>query len=315
LAKAARFCSGGNRLILSAMALLQLSATVAGDSTPAGMGSLKIASWNLEWLLTPDTFRSLKPHCTGDDGERRHTRRQLPCDVARTLERSATDIQAMARYARALDADVVALQEVDGANAARQLFPGYDFCFTGNTALQNTGFAIRRGVPYQCGSDIANLSLGDSVRRGATVTLFPATQREIHLLGVHLKSGCARQPLTGSLDACVKLKQQVPALEAWIESQARAKHRFALMGDFNRDLLATGDVLGSNVHSAASRGDFTNCSVGQRHNGFIDYLLFGDRLFARLQPGSFERLTYAARDAARYKLSDHCPVSVRIQLQ
>jgi endonuclease/exonuclease/phosphatase family metal-dependent hydrolase len=38
-------------------------------------------------------------------------------------------------------------------------------------------------------------------------------------------------------------------------------------------------------------------------------------LFARLQPGSFERLTYAARDAARYKLSDHCPVSVRIQLQ
>jgi endonuclease/exonuclease/phosphatase family metal-dependent hydrolase len=30
--------------------------------------------------------------------------------------------------------------------------------------------------------------------------------------------------------------------------------------------------------------------------------------------GSFERLTYSAADAWRTKLSDHCPVAVRLRL-
>ena len=75
----------------------------------------------------------------------------MPCDVAHELARSGEDIAALRRYAQDLDADIVALQEVDGAEAARLVFPDYEFCFSGRVAVQNNGFAIRRGLPFACG--------------------------------------------------------------------------------------------------------------------------------------------------------------------
>ena len=225
---------------------------------------------------------------------------------------------------------MIALEEVDGPDAARQLFREHEFCFTGSSALQNNGFAIRRGIPFRCGADLRDLSLDDAVRRGAVVVLYPGTAREIHLLGVHLKSGCARQPLDSALQACRMLARQAPVLEAWIESQARAGHRFGVLGDFNRDLLGEhqqvggrthptllgelndGEPPGSSVSSAASGDDFRNCARGQRHSGFIDYILLGEALLNRRVPHSVERLAWSADDAARRILSDHCPVAVRI---
>jgi endonuclease/exonuclease/phosphatase family metal-dependent hydrolase len=319
--------SHGRALI--AVAALVVAAT--GSTSRAAAPGLKLATWNLEWLLTPETFDALKDHCSNDDTERRATRRQLPCDVVRNIERGGSDFAALRRYAERLDADVIALEEVDGPNAARQLFRRHEFCFTGSVAVQNNGFAIRRGIPFRCEADVRGLSLGDSVRRGAVVVLYPGTAREIHLLGVHLKSGCARQPLTGTLQACRLLARQLPALEAWIEAQARAGHRFGVLGDFNRDLLGElptatrrpqpgvlaelndGDPPGSTLFSAAGRGDFRNCAQGQRHSGFIDYILLSEPLFLRRVPGSVERLVWTPEDAAHRILSDHCPVAVRIE--
>ena len=325
------------------MLLLAVAATtaaaVAFAAAPGAAGraaqpatasaELKLATWNLEWLLTPDTFQALRPHCARDDGER-HAARQLPCDVAHGLERSAADLAALRRYAERLDADVVALQEVDGANAARQLFRDHEFCFTGGGALQNTGFAIRRGIPHRCAADVRGLSLGDTLRRGAALVLYPDSPRELHLLSVHLKSGCARQALDGGVRACATLAHQVPALSAWTAAQARAGHRFALLGDFNRDLLAEradagashptllgalndGVPAAARVYSAATRNDFRNCARGQRHTGFIDYILLGTALADRRVPGSVERLVFASDDAAHRILSDHCPIAVRIR--
>ena len=117
----------GPRPIRAALALLTLA--VAAASAGAAPLTLKLATWNLEWFMTPNMFNSLKDSCTQDDGAHRASPRSIPCDVAAKLERSATDIAALAGVAHALDADVVALQEVDGREAARQLFPRHDFCF------------------------------------------------------------------------------------------------------------------------------------------------------------------------------------------
>lgn len=322
-------------LTMAAMAALLLAAFAATSARAgavaehSGVPGIKLATWNLEWLMTPETFNALKDHCISDDGERRAARRALPCDVVRTLERSASDIAALRRYAALLDADVVALEEVDGPNAARQLFRQHEFCFTGSTAVQNNGFAIRRGVPFRCEADVRGLSLGDSVRRGAVAVLYPGTAREIHLLGVHLKSGCSTQPLDGPLAACRQLLRQLPALEGWVETQTRAGHRFAVLGDFNRDLLAEqsaprgphpgvlaeindGDPPGSALTSAAGRSDFRNCARGQRHSGFIDYILLGESLRGARVPDSVERVVWTPADAAHRILSDHCPLAVRI---
>jgi endonuclease/exonuclease/phosphatase family metal-dependent hydrolase len=317
---------------LRSCALLALCCTAVAAA--AAETTLKLASWNLEWLLTPATFGALKDGCSHNDAERRAAQRQLPCDVAASLERSAVDISALAHYAQALNADVIALQEVDGAAAARQLFPAYDFCFTGSPALQNTGFAVRRGVPYRCGPDLMALSQHDSVRRGATLTLYPGTRHEVRLLGVHLKSGCAWQPLDRGPAACGKLASQVPVLEDWIDTAARAGAWFAVLGDFNRNLLAErgaarasdgaqrnvwaeindSEPRGATLVNAAAGAAFRNCAVGQNHNGYIDQIVVGEKLAALIVPGSVERLTWDGRDAARFKLSDHCPIAVRLKL-
>jgi hypothetical protein len=109
--------------------------------------TLKISTWNLEWLIAPITFKPLKSSCVPRGTQAFANERRLPCDVAQRLERSSRDFATLARYARTLDADVIALQEVDGPEAARLVFPGYEFCFTGSRHLQNTGFAFRAGLP------------------------------------------------------------------------------------------------------------------------------------------------------------------------
>ena len=148
-----------------------LMAVTCGDVSRAAPAQLKIATWNLEWFMAPETIRALTPACTMRDAPRDGARRSVPCDVAHELGRSNEDIAALRKYAHDLDADVIALQEVDGADAARLVFPDYDFCFSGRIAVQNNGFAFRRGLPHACGPDFLYLSLADDVRRGVEVEL------------------------------------------------------------------------------------------------------------------------------------------------
>ncbi|MEJ0036918.1 MAG: endonuclease/exonuclease/phosphatase family protein [Gammaproteobacteria bacterium] len=310
-----------------AMPGIALGAGISADT-------IRVATWNLEWLVSPQAFRPLKADCTHEGAAVRGDVRQLPCDVASKLERSSRDFSVLARYARELDADVVALQESDGAEAARLVFPDYDFCFTGRKHVQNTGFAVRRGIAHRCGPDDRDLSLGDTLRRGKELTLFPDEAREIRLLSVHLKSGCSSKPLTAPDKACHDLARQVPILEAWIDAQAHAGRRFAVLGDFNRDLLsedahratlgkdeslwaeiADGSPPEASLRNAASGEVFRNCVPGQGYRGYIDNIVLSKTLSEHAVPGSFARLTYSAADARHAKLSDHCPVSIRLKIE
>ncbi|MBS0389392.1 MAG: endonuclease/exonuclease/phosphatase family protein, partial [Proteobacteria bacterium] len=311
-------------LLLALLAALPSAAGNGARPAAVAPATLKLATWNMEWFLTPATFNALKQGCTRDEGSHRWNPRSIPCDVAATLERSATDIAGMARVAERLDADVVAVEEVDGAAAAAQVFRGYDFCFTGGREVQNTGFAIRRGLPHRCGPDLVELSLGDQLRRGATLVLYPGSRRELYLLAVHLKSGCARASLASRARACERLARQAPSLREWIDTQRRAGHRYAVLGDFNRELQSERgaglwEQLGGGAPDAplvntADGERFRNCYAGQTHTGYIDYILLGTTLAPSLQRGSFERQTYSPADAWRLKLSDHCPVALRLRL-
>ncbi|MCB1625169.1 MAG: endonuclease/exonuclease/phosphatase family protein [Pseudomonadales bacterium] len=306
---------------------------VARSPNAAGQ-TIKIATWNLEWLIAPEAFRPLAQTCLPRDSTDRPHGRFIPCDVAKDFNRSREDFNALARYARQLDADVIAFQEVDGEAAARLVFRNYNFCLTGRSAVQNTGFAIRRGIPHRCNADVRDLSLHDVVRRGAWVTLFPDTPRELQLLSVHLKSGCARKPLSSMDRACSTLARQVMPLETWIDARASAGQAFAVLGDFNRDLqrepapraapelavtslwaaIDDGEPAGADLINAADGERFVNCSPSQAFSGYIDYIVLGESLAQRRVAGSFERVTYSALDATRRKLSDHCPVAIRLTM-
>lgn len=297
--------------------------------------TLKIATWNLEWLIAPARFKPLKDHCVPKGVRAPVDQRRLPCDVAERRERSSRDFATLARYARQLDADVIALQEVDGVEAARLVFTGYQFCFSGSRHLQNTGFAVRNGLPMRCTPDVVALSLNESVRRGATVTLFPNEQREVRLMSIHLKSGCSSKPLNADEKACTTLARQVPALEDWIDTQAAARRLFGVLGDFNRTLLGEsgparaangrplalwpeiddGQPEGAELMNPATGQRFRNCVPGQAHAAFIDHIVLGRSLAAAMVPGSFQRVTFSAADARHARLSDHCPVAVRLDMR
>lgn len=318
----------------TALACIVLLGFTVRNAATAETRTLQLATWNLEWLMTPETLRSLAGRCVRGGERVRGTDRAIPCDVARDLDRSRTDLAALARYAERLDADVVALQETDGPMAARQVFRDHEFCFSSRRNVQNTGFAIRRGIPFRCGPELRDLSLGDSLRRGMELALYPGEPREIRLLSVHLKSGCKRGLLDSGRAACRDLARQAPVLEAWIDSQAAAGRRFAVLGDFNRELLwerdgargpdgalqrlwpelDDGDPPGADLVNAADGQRYRNCTPGQGHSGFIDHIVLGRALARELVPGSFRQLVFDAGDAWRFRLSDHCPVSVRIRL-
>jgi len=307
-----------------ASVLIALCCTVAfGETSPPA--EIKLATWNLEWFMQPETLRALTPSCLPPDAPRDGARRALPCDVAHELARSGEDIAALRGYARDLGADVVALQEVDGPEAARLVFPDYEFCFSGRIAVQNNGFAIRRGLPFSCG-DVADLSLSDDVRRGVELRLFPGSPRELRLLSVHLKSGCARDSLDAAKPACAELARQIPALERWIDAQASEHKPFGVLGDFNRDLRRepAGPSLWTNINdrdpseadlvNTAEGQTFQNCMPSQTFSGYIDYIVLGRRMARGLVHDSFGRALYRPKDALRRKLSDHCPVFIRLRV-
>lgn len=318
----------------SSVSALDVAASSKGRAT-APSPALKLASWNLEWLIAPSVFKRLKGNCAPEGTPVGGNTRRLPCDVVYRFERSSRDFAVLARYARMLDADVIALQEVDGVAAARLVFPGYDFCFTGRRHVQNNGFAVRAGIPHRCAPDVPGLSLDDSLRRGAQIVLFPGEERELRLLSVHLKAGCSRETLDTPRKACRELTRQVPALEHWIDTQAAAHRSFAVLGDFNRDLLhegpqarsergrlrylwpeiADGQPAGAVLVNAAAGRRFRNCFPGQAYASYIDHIVLSRRLGAAVVPGSFERVTYSAADTRHAKLSDHCPVAIRVTLR
>jgi len=337
-----------SRLTVSLAAMLTLSGTAActdrieaglpvadavADAPAARADLLRIATWNLEWLIAPNAFRKLAAECVPQGASPGARKRSIPCNVADRLERSEADYRALARYATELDADVVALQEVDGADAARRVFTDHDFCFTRREAVQNTGFAIRKGLPHRCGKDLESLSLNGRVRRGAELIIFPGEAREIRLLSVHLKSGCARRPLDDPGEACRVLARQVPELERWIDAQAAAGRHYAVLGDFNHDLLEgqpparnaegavrhlwseidDGDPAGARLVNIAFGQRFSNCHPGQNYRSYIDHVVLGGSLAAWRVPGSFIRQGYEPKDALQRKLADHCPIGVDLR--
>lgn len=294
---------------------------------------LTLATWNLEWMMAPETFDALAARCLGHGLRAGGSDRAIPCNIVPGARWSRDDLARLAAFAARLPVDVVALQEVDGPEAAAAIFRQHEFCFTKRRHVQNVGFAIRRGIPHRCNRDHRALGLaGNDVRWGADVTLWPGTKREIRLLGIHLKSGCNRDPLTDPREDCRMLQEQVPALEAWIDRRAREGVPFAVLGDFNRRFdrergtardarnritamwpeIDDGEPALADLHDAGADHGPVGCNTGAGARMPIDHLVLGRRLARRLVPGSYRSWDYPDR---QHRWPDHCVLSVEIELE
>ena len=298
------------RFLVAILLMLLLAAATKQPRAPRE--SLHIATWNLEWLVSPATAHAARQSC------RRGQRATLPCDVAREHSRDSADLDRLAAYARQLDADVIAFQEVEDARIASRIFDGYRICIAGGRGLQHTGFAIRPGLAHRCGPPVDALALGGAQRAGMTLLLHPDSPRAVELLAVHLKSGCADAQLASGSTACALLSAQAAQLSQWIGS--RAQSRFIVLGDFNRGdadvprdefwrTLAGGDPATAPFLFANEGAPFRNCHIGAGFARAIDHILVSRALHNALVPRSFRKSGYRESDALRYRLSDHCPVS------
>lgn len=310
---------------------LAAAAIALAASTAAGAAErLTVATWNLEWMMTPAVFDALAPGCFGRGTRPGGGERAIPCDLVPKGRWSEADLERLRRFAQTLPADVIALQEIDGEAVAREIFPQHSFCFTKRKQVQNVGFAIREGVRFRCNRDYRPLGLpGNDVRWGADVTIEPGTPREFRLLAVHLKASCNRDPLSDARDDCRILQRQVPVLEEWIDRRAKAGEAFGVVGDFNRRFdrerdtardaqgavvamwpeIDDGEPSGADLANPGTDHGAIGCRNGHGERMPIDYLILGERLAGRLAPGSFRVWDYP--EGGRWP--DHCVISVDLE--
>ena len=264
----------------------------------AQAAELKVATWNLNWLTT-------RP--TGSPG--------LPPDVQ---ARTQADFDLLRQYALELDADVIAVEEVDGRQAAALVFPAdkYSIHMTRDRVTQRTGLVVRRGLRYDINPDATAIA-GDTaahLRSGADITL-QLKSGPLRVLAVHLKTGCQAAPLAKSnRRSCVELAGQIAPLQAWIAARAAEKIPFLILGDFNRWMEGRDPFIAALREAAplsrATEGHSSPCWGAET---FIDHILAGGAARDWMRSDTLKVLRYRETEPAwKERLSDHCPVSVRL---
>ncbi len=220
-----------------ALPLLALVPWLLGCANAQPGPGLVLATWNIE-------------HLAARDG-------------AGCRPRAEADYAALRAVADRLDADIIALQEVENDAAVARVFDPsiYDIVVSGRRdsgrgacrgrpgqvrTAQRTGFAINRGRLAALGLRWRRLpelrDLGVAGRRWATRIEVASREGQgapLELMSLHLKSGCAWGALDGSpprREQCRLLRQQRGILEEWIDAAAAADRDIVLLGDFNRQL-------------------------------------------------------------------------------
>jgi endonuclease/exonuclease/phosphatase family metal-dependent hydrolase len=271
-------------------------------SLPAGAATLKLATWNLEWLTD-------RP--AGDPA--------LPRDV--TPKRPG-DIALLAGYAERLDADVIGVQEVDGPAIAAKIFPPdrYAIHMTRDPVVQRVGLVVRRGIDFRANPDLVGLvpapEARHPLRSGADITLH-LQGGLLRILAVHLKTGCREEPLSrSSRPSCETLRQQIPALQGWIVQRRAEGVPFVILGDFNRWMEGRDQLLAALRQAAPlTRATESLSSPCWGGGGFIDHILAGGAAASWMQPDTLRVTMYREQGAGwKERLSDHCPVSVKFQI-
>lgn len=279
--------------------VLSAQASVAGE--------LRIATWNLE-------------HLKDSDGE--------GC-VGRTV----ADYSAIAGRLAELDADIVALQEVENAAAAHRVFPAAEWRVemsarppteqsarcrqrpSSRLGHLATGFAIREGIVYRRNADYRALGSGNPFQRWGTDITVKRGGRQLRLLSVHLISGCWGARQDGNANhkrICNTLHNQMRHLKRWADARRSEGTPFVILGDYNRRLALEGDWAWRLLSPPQTplrllpAGLRSHCYF--KYPAFIDYLVAGAGAEAILVSGSFRELPRHGQHP------DHCAVSAAFRI-
>ncbi|MFT8891074.1 MAG: endonuclease/exonuclease/phosphatase family protein [Acetobacter papayae] len=281
-------------------AVLTLLAFHSAEAASPTSRSIKLSTWNLEWLLDENTPAS----------------RSAPLDIP---ARIPADYTLLAAFAARLNPDIAAVQEADNPNSLALVFSltNYAVFTTDDTVLQRTGLAIRAGLsvtrhPDVQALDITPPSAPHHLRSGLDMTVHFA-HADLRVLVVHLKTGCWDDPPSQTHHTCPLLVRQFKVLSEWIGERAQAGEAFAIMGDFNRRLNLQ-DPLFLSLQEKA-RLDLTTSGYASPCLGgsyFIDHIILGGSAIGWKEPDSLRVMPIPQGHG--HQLSDHCPVSITLHL-
>lgn len=306
------------RLHVSLFVLCTLSTEFSYANT------IKVTSWNIEWLTSVD-----KP-----------SRLSTP--------RTQQDIDALAAYFNQISPAVLFFQEIDSHEAIKNIVGNNYNIYLSDRATkqfkqhqfkdinQYTGIAIRENITVHDPTDIRLDKAPNSKLRFATYVILEKEQsnadsntssitvnsnRSIHLLSVHLKAGCSGKYRPSK--SCTTLKQQGHQLNQWMKERVKNRESYIVAGDFNHNLSYPNDwfynTITNSIDSKArltSRETAANCIVRSNRNkekthqfrNLIDHIIVSPDLAVNQAIQN----VYSKSDVLNYQLSDHCPVSLLI---
>ncbi|WP_407333697.1 endonuclease/exonuclease/phosphatase family protein [Enterovibrio sp. 27052020O] len=297
------------RLLLLVMAIIPTQA----------YASLTLATWNMEWL--------------SDKG-----------DIVQS-KRNAGDYLMMQTISSVINADLIAFQEVDGPEPlAKVVDPQqYDFYFSDRSlrykksraSHQFTGWAVKKGITVVDHKDYQPLGLptflsdGD-LRYGAYIEVLRENKPSLHLLSIHLKSGCFDTPVRRN-NSCKKLERQIEALSVWINTRAKLGQEFVIAGDFNHYMNSTYEwawkslLKETNANALIKLTENTAAKCKARkfnyrtkrwehvvYNKLIDHIVASPGAIDMTMRVEAKQYQFSYHAVATYRLSDHCPVIVKL---
>ena len=267
---------------------------------PVSADVIRIATWNIENLREAS-------------GEGKNPRYEQ-------------DYRRLRKYAKLLDAEIVALQEIENEAALRRVFDPKLYKFFVSTreakSRKRTAFAVKRKIPAKRYRDLFSDPEGKGVLRHGIDIEISVNGRSIRLLSVHLKALCSEDLLTGEGAVCKELASQISILQEWIYERVGEGMPFVVMGDFNRRLSGEKDIFWSKIDEGepagvnlvrATEGLASKCWGGRR-SGYVDHIVYGLEVKQWAVAGSFGQLVYEKPGRMKNLLSDHCPIFMTLDV-
>lgn len=266
--------------------------------------SLKVSTWNLEWLTTQ------------------------PVSSISESRRNSQDFTLLANKFQQINPDVLAFQEVDSKAAIQKVVGPFYRVYLSDRSLfrykgqqfsninQYTGFAISNQFTVTDPRDI-ELTKNSKLRFASYVILNQIGEPDVHLLSVHLKQGCIGKKSKKS--ACAQVLQQGKVLNQWMAKRLKNNDAFIVMGDFNHNLSFHSDWLWRTLNKGIekqieliTKTTPTLCQVESkrdptalyRYPQLIDHIIISKPSLGK----EAKQILFTREESLYHNLSDHCPV-------
>ncbi|MEL7478607.1 MAG: endonuclease/exonuclease/phosphatase family protein [Pseudomonadota bacterium] len=234
--------------------------------------------------------------------------------------RSEADYEKLKVYASNLNADVVALQEVESAKAVARVFPEEKWQIIISDRPDSQTYTCREsGLTSTQQKAIAAPRAG--LRQGIKLTIQHEDEK-LHIVNLHLKSGCfVDDYLDSDKESCAVLSQQIKILDNYLESQQLNQENWIVLGDFNHRLANPNNRFRKDLfHSPGLFGDksFPNNQLQNLTDGKtgchpkypapIDHIFVSSALSTKYNSESL-KFHYFDNMNIDDMLSDHCASS------